>query len=87
VEEWTNEETGVGADIAAGSHEEKGICALLVILPITKNMDIKNKTFLKELNEKFIIEMAQHKERIIKESPSRLLKIVNIPELYLLLFW
>jgi hypothetical protein len=31
VEEWTKEETGVGAAIAAGSHEEKGIWALLVI--------------------------------------------------------
>lgn len=31
VEEWTNAETGVGAAIAAGSHAEKGICALFVI--------------------------------------------------------
>lgn len=31
VEEWTKEETGVGAAIAAGNQEEKGIWALLVI--------------------------------------------------------
>lgn len=31
VEEWTRDETGVGAAIAAGSQEEKGIWALLVI--------------------------------------------------------
>lgn len=31
VEECTNEETGVGAAMAAGNHEEKGICALFVI--------------------------------------------------------
>jgi len=32
VEEWTKEETGVGAAIASGSQEEKGIWALLVII-------------------------------------------------------
>jgi len=31
VDEWTSAETGVGAAIAAGSHLEKGICALFVI--------------------------------------------------------
>jgi len=31
VEEWTNEETGVGAAIAMGSHELKGNCADFVI--------------------------------------------------------
>lgn len=31
VEEWTRAETGVGAAIAAGSHLENGIWALLVI--------------------------------------------------------
>lgn len=32
VEEWTKADTGVGAAIAAGSQDERGICALLVIL-------------------------------------------------------
>jgi len=31
VDEWTRALTGVGAAIAEGSQEEKGICALLVI--------------------------------------------------------
>jgi hypothetical protein len=34
VEEWTNAEIGVGAAIAAGSQEEKGIWALFVIAAI-----------------------------------------------------
>ena len=33
VEEWTNEETGVGAAMAAGSHALKGIWALFVNPP------------------------------------------------------
>lgn len=33
VDECTKEETGVGAAIAAGNQEEKGIWALLVIQP------------------------------------------------------
>ena len=40
VEECTKEDTGVGAAIAAGSHAENGIWALLVIEPtitITEN--------------------------------------------------
>ena len=41
VEEWTKEETGVGAAIAAGSQEENGICALFVIHP---NIKKKQKT-------------------------------------------
>lgn len=32
MDERTRADTGVGAYIAAGNHEEKGICALLVIL-------------------------------------------------------
>lgn len=35
MEEWTKEETGVGAAMAAGSHAENGICALLVQAAIT----------------------------------------------------
>jgi hypothetical protein len=34
VEEWTSEETGVGAAIAMGSQAEKGIWALLVEITI-----------------------------------------------------
>lgn len=42
-EEWTRAEIGVGAAIAAGNQEEKGICALLVISANPKN--IYRKTF------------------------------------------
>lgn len=35
MEECTKAETGVGAAIAAGSQEEKGICALFVIAAAT----------------------------------------------------
>lgn len=31
MDEWTSADTGVGAAIAAGSQDEKGIWALLVI--------------------------------------------------------
>lgn len=37
VDEWTNEETGVGAAIAAGNQAEKGTWALLVKEAIKKN--------------------------------------------------
>jgi hypothetical protein len=38
VEEWTSAETGVGAAIAAGSQEENGIWALLVIAASVRNI-------------------------------------------------
>ena len=41
VEEWTNEETGVGAAMASGNHEENGIWALFVIPPINRNSNIR----------------------------------------------
>lgn len=37
VDEWTREDTGVGAAIAAGNHAEKGIWALFVIAPTMIN--------------------------------------------------
>lgn len=39
VEEWTRALTGVGAAIAAGSHLEKGICALFVIAATMISME------------------------------------------------
>ena len=44
VEEWTSEETGVGAIIAAGNQEEKGIWALLVIP--AKRMSTENQILI-----------------------------------------
>lgn len=40
MEEWTKAETGVGAAMAAGSHLEKGIWALLVMPAITIEITI-----------------------------------------------
>lgn len=38
VEEWTKAETGVGAAMAAGSQDEKGVWALLVNLASIKSV-------------------------------------------------
>lgn len=85
VDEWTNEETGVGAAMAAGSHEEKGICALLVkdaiiIINITIWLFFKKKVYqeISILDSFMIIEIA----KIKKMSPKRLVKAVTIPALY-----
>lgn len=75
VEEWTRALTGVGAAIADGSQEEKGIWALLVIevsrISITRNWA-------------HAISWLWNRDipRIIrrKQSPNRLVKAVIIPE-------
>jgi hypothetical protein len=54
VEEWTNEETGVGAAIAAGSQAENGIWALLVIAAAT----LKTKTKTEKLLEGRFVKKA-----------------------------
>ena len=46
VEECTRLETGVGALIAAGSHELNGVCALLVIEANKMNSDDNAKISL-----------------------------------------
>lgn len=47
VEEWTKEETGVGAAIAAGSQAEKGIWALFVeAATIIIKVNLQLKVFL-----------------------------------------
>ena len=48
VDEWTRAETGVGAAMAAGSHAEKGIWALLVQAEIMIIV-ISNRENLKDL--------------------------------------
>ena len=80
MEEWTKEETGVGAAIAAGSQEEKGYWALFVIAPKII-MHIKKFVLLVIKNsiciepEKYILS----RERIKKASPMRFIKKVNKP--------
>lgn len=82
VDEWTKAETGVGAAIAAGSHEEKGICALLVIAATT------TKTIITEASHEFTSIKRKSKVPIdsmrpstikIALSPIRFLKQVSIP--------
>lgn len=47
MEECTNEETGVGAAIAAGNHAEKGSWALLVKEHTIKKSIIDKEKYLK----------------------------------------
>jgi len=81
VEEWTNEEIGVGAAIANGNHGEKGKIALLVIKVITltkqiSSIDIEGKKILEEGSKE------KTKAKVIKkkQSPTRFIKRVKIPE-------
>ena len=69
----------MGADMAAGSHEENGIWALLVIKVITIKLEIikKKKLFSKNFQSK--INDKQQIDRKKKTSPNRLTKKVNIP--------
>lgn len=87
MDEWTNALTGVGAAIDAGSQAENGICALFVIAAkIIKNI---SKLLLIGDNIKFQEELNINKaiDRIIKESPIRLVSaVINLAALDLL-FW
>lgn len=83
VEEWTKEETGVGAAIAAGNQEEKGTCALLVINAIILNKNkAKNPSFTSKTSrsQKTVINTIENKK---KTSPNRFIKNVSIPALEL----
>lgn len=87
MEEWTNDEIGVGAAIAKGNQVENGIWALLVIEANNTKIKkiifklLKNKKFHDLLiNNKLIIESTQI-------SPIRFIKIVIILALNLFLFW
>lgn len=83
VEEWTKEETGVGAAIAAGSQDEKGIWALLVKVATIKT---QIHIFLAlpavvRPNLQFVLIIKIAILNMIKISPNRLVKAVTIPEL------
>lgn len=81
VDEWTKAETGVGAAIAAGSHAEKGIWALLVKPAMIINNPQINSKFFMELNSNELKLTAKIIIIINITSPIRLLIIVIIPEL------
>lgn len=87
VEEWTRAEIGVGADIAAGNHAEKGNCALFDKAAII--IIIKIIMFIFSFIEKFqfiIINIIAILNRIII-SPTRLDKIVIEPDAEDEAFW
>jgi len=71
----------VGAAIAAGSHAEKGICALLEIAPKkTKQKKTKIPTTPPLSHEKIPPPQKKKKEHKKNTSPKRLLKTVIRPE-------
>jgi len=52
VDEWSKAETGVGADIAKMSQEEKGSCA-----------DLEKKMMKREKKKKMIMEKGKREKR------------------------
>lgn len=90
VEEWTRAETGVGAAMAAGSQEENGICALLVMAAIVREANrseerlvllcVLRASQLPWLKDQAIL-------RRIRTSPMRLVRTVIIPAAKDFGFW
>lgn len=80
MEEWTNAEIGVGAAIAAGSHEEKGNWALLEIAAIIRSIItiLGYLSFIIKFQFIFIIIIPIVSK--IAMSPNRFEKIVINPE-------
>jgi hypothetical protein len=87
VDEWTKEEIGVGAAIAAGNQFLKGNCALLVKLPKisnrTKVSGTKNIFSMKTL----FLNIKLEKTIIRNPSPKRLVRAVFILALQEEEFW
>lgn len=89
VEEWTKADTGVGAAMAAGSHLENGIWALLVIAAnmivriryVLSGEDHINVMFQWDIFRTHAIEINR------RTSPIRFVKAVIIPAASDLLFW
>lgn len=79
VDEWTREETGVGAAIAAGSHDEKGTCALLVMKVMTITVDNNTVYSFKEKKSQDRVQVKRLMDSKKKTSPTRLTKKVIIP--------
>lgn len=82
VEEWTKEEIGVGAAIAAGSQGENGKSADLVDRAIKSSRAIKVSEILDSII-KWVFTLEDHQKMIKitkKQSPRRFIKIVKVPE-------
>jgi hypothetical protein len=81
VEEWTRADTGVGAAMAAGSHLENGICALLVmpamVIAVTWKAEKLDCHIWRMFQWPWL--RAQAMDRRSMTSPIRLVKAVIIP--------
>lgn len=89
VEEWTRADTGVGAAIAAGSHLENGIWALLVIPATIIAKIIAELKGVSQKNNIFQCPWVKAQAILSKiiTSPTRLAKIVSIPAAKDFWFW
>lgn len=80
MEEWTNADTGVGAAIAAGNHDENGICALFVI---AANIKIRGSHKGRACHSWKAVQVPVFRRVaiaiIIRASPMRLVRAVSIP--------
>lgn len=88
VDECTKAETGVGAAMAAGSHEEKGTWALLVIAANIRSMATDVGKIRLIVNAFHWLEnKISLIDKRINTSPMRLVNAVIIPAAKDLLFW
>lgn len=91
VEEWTKADTGVGAAMAAGNQEEKGIWALFVNLAKAKMYMKCNQSVLSNKAVRLKLALPKYNlneiPTIIITSPIRFLRAVNIPAFEDLLPW
>lgn len=85
VDECTKAETGVGADMAAGSQEEKGIWALFVNLAKAKMYTKEGQTLPSNKEDTLKLAPPAYKVKdtptIIMTSPTRFLNTVSMPAL------
>lgn len=84
VEECTKADTGVGAAIAAGSHAENGICALLVIaatIIVSHSKVLGEDMFIAIIFHESMLK-ARAMEIKRRTSPRRLVKAVISPALH-----
>jgi hypothetical protein len=86
VEECTNDETGVGAAMAAGSQAENGIWALFVIAAIIRNVNIILSLIYIESRIQYPFRNRYMIDIRIPTSPTRFEYSVNIPDTRDLLF-
>ena len=87
VEEWTKDDTGVGAAIAAGNQAEKGIWALLVIAARVIATAVKlSAALLRSFDQTITFHLPKVNLKAIanriRTSPTRLVRAVRSPALY-----